>query len=126
PISPTFPPDCPPHLRTTVFGGPLYTKFAPAMTEELLPAHVVPLGPNFAVRRSAIDGLRFDPALGPQGLSDYPIGCDVDFGLRVIARNHRCHYVPKAIIRHVVRPEQLAPEWIVRRCGLWGRGAARL
>jgi glycosyltransferase involved in cell wall biosynthesis len=125
PISPIFPPDCPPWLRRHRFAGPLFTEFVPTLEEKPLPAGVVPLGPNCAVRKTALASARFDPRLGPQ-LNAYPVGADVDFALRLEAAGHVPMFVPKAIVRHVVRQEQLQPRWLLHRCYAWGRGVSYL
>ena len=126
PISPILPADCPPWLRNHRFAGALFTTFVPSLTEAPLAAHVVPLGPNVAIRRRLLPDVWFDPTMGPQPQSGYAIGADVDFVLRLCALGHVPMFVPKAIVRHVVRDEQLLPKWLLLRSYSWGRGVARL
>jgi glycosyltransferase involved in cell wall biosynthesis len=131
PILPEFPDGAPAWLRTSVFVGPLFTGFAPQMTEGPLQPGVVPLGPNTMVRRSSLGPIRFDPTIGPgsgagQENGGYAVGSDVDFAARAVERAGRAIYSPKAAVRHAIRRDQLSGEWMRFRAFNWGRGVSRL
>lgn len=68
---------------------------------------VPPIGPNMAVRRGALADLRFDENVGPDGRHDYIKGGDTDLNQALMARGHRCVFVPAARVEHHAHAEQL-------------------
>ena len=82
-------------------------------------------GPNMAVRRSVFDaGLRFDPAIGPGG-ADYIMGGETEFLLRAQSAGYLGVYLPRALVHHRIREEQLSEQWLLGRAFRMGRGHAR-
>lgn len=78
-------------------------------------------GPNMMVRRSVFEkGLRFDPAIGPNG-NNYIMGSESDFLKRARAAGHIEVYVPTALVYHQIRPEQLTHSWLYGRAYRLGR-----
>lgn len=82
-------------------------------------------GPNMAVRRRVFaSGITFDPAIGPNG-TNYIMGSESDFLNRAAARGFKGAYIPAAVVRHQIRPEQLNVNWLAGRAFRWGRGSVR-
>lgn len=78
-------------------------------------------GPNMMVRRNVFEqGLRFDPAIGPNG-SNYVMGSESDFLKRARASGCTELYVPSALVYHQIRPEQLSHKWLFGRAYRLGR-----
>jgi glycosyltransferase involved in cell wall biosynthesis len=111
PIIPVFPADAPAWVQDQryVRQSPMFAYYEPREDEGLTTG--VPLGPNMAIRRSAIGDHRFDERLGPGGtnrlMGDYPYV-----------------FVPDARAEHRVREEQLSVEAVWARAYLWGRTMA--
>ena len=83
-------------------------------------------GANMMVRRHVFDaGHRFSTSVGPDGSENYVMGSETDFNVRMEALGHRCLFVPTAIVRHQIRPEQLSDQWLHRRTMRLGRGESR-
>lgn len=81
-------------------------------------------GPNMAVRRRVFEaGISFDPTIGPQG-GDYVMGSETEFLLRVQAAGFDGVYLPRAVVHHIIRPEQMSTEWLLGRAYRMGRGHA--
>lgn len=131
PIEPTYPPETPAWLKEELFTSTAFSKFPPVwippMTEEapFEYRNILPFGPNFAVRRTAMEGVRFDPQMGPQGKS-YPMGGETEFLQRLRARGCQIIYVPTAQVSHNVDAGQVSFDWLFRRAFLYGRGRARM
>lgn len=68
---------------------------------------VPPIGPNMAIRRHALIDMRFDENVGPDGSHDYIKGGDTDLNQALMARGHRCVFVPAAGVEHHAHTEQL-------------------
>ncbi len=114
-------PDEPPPLVSTVNVGAAFAITDPELPEgPVLPGLV--WGPNMAIRRAVFEtGLRFDEAIGPNGL-DYPMGSETSFNRIAAAHGFRSWFVPGAIVYHVIRRQQLEPAWLLRRAFRSGRG----
>ena len=131
PIEPTYPPETPAWLKEELFTSTAFSKFPPVwippMTEEapFEYRNILPFGPNFAVRRTAMQGVQFDPQMGPQG-SSYPMGGETEFLHRLRARGCQIIYVPTAQVSHNVEVSQISVDWLFRRAFLYGRGRARM
>jgi L-malate glycosyltransferase len=86
----------------------------------ILPSSIV--GGNFAVRASVFDqGFAFDPAFGPDGGPSYMMGSETEFAARLHDAGRLCWHVPDAIVEHIVRPNQMERDWILRRAFRFGR-----
>lgn len=82
-------------------------------------------GPNLAVRRAIFDsGMRFDESIGPAP-GQYIMGSETDFNDRVGALGFTCRHVRGAIVEHLVRPEQVEHEWLIKRAFRSGRSVGR-
>ena len=124
-ITPKFPPGTPEWMQVVdfEFSTTAFARYAPAEVEGPVKRH--PYGPSFAVRRSAMEGMRFNAQLGPQ-TGSYAMGGEGDFLRRLATRGYRYIYVPTARVHHVVRPEQVQPEWLFARANKKGRGQVYL
>jgi glycosyltransferase involved in cell wall biosynthesis len=81
---------------------------------------VPPIGPNMAVRKRTLVDIRFDENVGPDGTQDYIKGGDTDLNQTLMARGHRCVFVPGAVVHHHAYARQLRLEELVR--GAYRRG----
>lgn len=78
-------------------------------------------GPSMAFRRRVFDaGHRFDPAVGPQP-GNYRMGAETEFTERLGRLGYKAWFVPRAEVQHIIRPNQMDPNWIVRRAYRFGR-----
>lgn len=84
-------------------------------------------GPNWTVRTSVFaGGARFDEEIGPDGTRPfYAMGSETEFITRLAARGARARFVADAIVRHIVRPEQLTEAWVLDRAFRNGLGVGR-
>ena len=79
-------------------------------------------GPNMAIRASVFRaGWSFDPAIGPNGTDNYIPGSETDLTMRLERAGLPAVYLPRALVRHQIRPEQLEPGWLFRRAFRKGR-----
>lgn len=82
------------------------------------------LGSNLVIRRAALSGREpFDPGSGPAP-GAYRMG-----GMAPLLRTFEeagksCVFLPSLGVEHVVRPDQMEMEWILRRAHSWGRSLA--
>lgn len=82
-------------------------------------------GPNLAVRSEVIKaGHRFDTSLGPTS-SSYQMGEDTDFLQRLSKAGYRAWHCKQAVVRHMIRKDQLNREWVLRRAFPLGRAEYR-
>ncbi len=83
-----------------------------------------PYGPNMAVKSEVFLKYKifFDENIGPYG-SDYPMGSETSFckKLKTILRS-RFIYVPKSIVYHRIRPDQVTFKALLKRAYRYGRG----
>jgi glycosyltransferase involved in cell wall biosynthesis len=119
PIEPLLPKALPRGMR---LGHPYlsfaFAAFGPRCARGPMPRHIIPFGPNFAVRKRALQGTRLREHLGP---SDEPLmNEDVEFLRRLKARSEIV-FVPDAGVWHHVRPEQLRLSWVFERAFYLGR-----
>ena len=78
-------------------------------------------GPNMMVRRRVFDaGLRFNESVGPSA-GQYAMGSETEFNIRAASMNHRCYFEPRAVVSHIIRPNQVHPEWVLGRAFRYGR-----
>jgi len=81
-------------------------------------------GPNLAVRRRVLDaGLRFNEDVGPMP-GRYMMGSETDFLRRAERAGFKAWFDQRIRVRHAIRPEQMAFEWIVARGFRYGRQLA--
>jgi glycosyltransferase involved in cell wall biosynthesis len=82
-------------------------------------------GPNMAIRREIFEkGYRFNEKVGPQAGSDYIMGSETELTKKLEKDGYRSMYLPKAIVKHQIRREQLTPKWIFGRAFRYGRSYA--
>jgi glycosyltransferase involved in cell wall biosynthesis len=83
-------------------------------------------GPNMAVRANVFqDGWRFDPNIGPHG-NNYVMGSETEFTIRLERAGITPVYLPKALVYHQIRPEQLKAKWLYGRAFRYGRSEASM
>ncbi len=76
----------------------------------------LPYGPNMAVRREIFDqGYKFDPNIGPTNQTIYRMGSETEFLQRLKDDGYTPVFLPKAVVKHQIRPEQLTPTGLNRR-----------
>ncbi len=79
-------------------------------------------GPNLAIRADLFRaGWRFDPAVGPDGSARYRAGGETELLLRLSRAGCPPIYLPRACVRHQLRPEQLGTAWLYGRAFRQGR-----
>lgn len=114
PIEPLYARAPPDWLRDHLFASMAFSRLSLAgRTEGPLPPTILPFGPNYAVRASALTDLRFRTDLGPG--TSCPLGDETEFLARLKARGHKILYVPSARIEHLVSARQLATVSLMRR-----------
>jgi glycosyltransferase involved in cell wall biosynthesis len=119
PIVPVFPAPVPDWLRTHVYAQLAFSRFEWPLREGLLPAAIMPFGPNYAVRRQAVREMRFREDLGPA--SDGLLNDETEFCKRLRTRGDQFYFLPGASVEHYVRPEQLTLPWLFERGFRLGR-----
>jgi glycosyltransferase involved in cell wall biosynthesis len=108
----------------------LPTDMAYALTDEHLETGPISAsrvwGPNMALRaRVFADGSRFNEAIGP-GSGQYIMGSETEFTRRLQNCGYRALHVREAVVKHIIRPHQVDPKWVVQRTYRYGRGKAAL
>jgi glycosyltransferase involved in cell wall biosynthesis len=104
PIVPAFPPGVPAWLAEHEFSHAAFARFEPRTPEGLLPAPALPFGPNFAIRRSRAQGMRFSLELGPSERGSFMCE-DVEFVGRFRRRGEQMIFLPAASVTHRIRDE---------------------
>ncbi len=124
-VEPHFPPGTPAWMKSPAFSfsSTAFARYAPADHEGYVERH--PYGPSFAIRRSALGKHRFPEHLGPQEGS-YAMGGEGHFLRRIRSDGRAFVYVPSARVEHVIRPDQITPEWLMQRANKKGRGQVYL
>ena len=89
------------------------------------PTSETPLGPNMMIRAATLGSQTFDPTIGPAG-PDYAMGSEVELLLRLFRSGQPFIHVPEAVVHHVLRPDQVQRDTLLRRARRCGRGNARL
>jgi cellulose synthase/poly-beta-1,6-N-acetylglucosamine synthase-like glycosyltransferase len=80
-------------------------------------------GANLAIRKNAFNGQskwKFNPEVGPCG-DNYVVGSETDLLCRLKESGFKAVYLPKAVVWHKIRQEQLAPQWLYGRAFKRGR-----
>jgi L-malate glycosyltransferase len=83
-------------------------------------------GPSMAVRSSVFREHRFAENIGPNGSALYAKGSETEFAMRAARTGHRCWHFHASPVGHIIRPDQLRPEWLLRRAYNDARGIRRL
>lgn len=131
----------------TVFGGPIEPWFPVPLSPSLVEMHPVlrvgfcgldherPEGPlppelsiggaNMALKLSALQGVRFDPALGPAGTCT-KLAEDYDLITRLRRRGDVVIWCPRMKVAHYVDPSRLRPSALRRRYEGKGQTMIRL
>lgn len=79
-------------------------------------------GGNLAIRRQIFsNGWRYNTEIGPKA-KDYEIGGETELVKRLYDLGYRPVYLPKAIVFHQIRNEQLTMKWLFSRAFKAGRG----
>lgn len=82
-------------------------------------------GPNMAVHSFIFhQGWRFNPNIGPNGTNNYIVGNEGAFTTRLEREGIKSVYLPKSLVYHQIRPEQLKVKWLYRRAFVQGRSRA--
>jgi glycosyltransferase involved in cell wall biosynthesis len=119
-VLPLWPSACPAHLRESRYLGMCFSVLDLA-AEEGPSFDFTPFGPNVAIRRDVFDaGVRFDPRIGPRN-SSYIMGSETELLRRLKRAGHAPVYMPRSVVRHTIRPEQLTDRWLLRRAFRHGR-----
>ncbi len=131
------------HPEASLFGGtvlPQWSRPRPAwLTEWAVPFSVLYaqqkrragpcsceaiFGPNMAVRRGVFRaGYRFSETVGPdQSRRMYAMGGETEFLRRAEAAGFAGWFAPEAVVKHIIRSEQLDESWILKRAYRYGIG----
>lgn len=82
-------------------------------------------GPNMSVRgRLFAKGLRFDPAIGPDGSRRFGMGSESELLRRLERSGYRLFFCEHAIVQHQIKPGLLEPEAVMMRAWRYGTGLA--
>lgn len=132
PIIPRYPGPCADWILGTPLESTLYARFRPALQSGPLPQGMLPLGPNFAVRRSAITTQTYREDLGPSAKNG-PLSCDdIAFvgELRTrympLLKGGGFYFSEEAVVHHRIRSEQMATDWIFDRFFNYGRSVSQM
>lgn len=125
PVVPRFPPGTPdwvssPDFEFTVMA---FARYRPQDTEGPTPRP--PFGPNVSFRRALLQRHRYDDGIGPSGKS-YAMGSEAELLVRLRRHGERFIYVADAPVEHLIQPQQVTVDSLLRRAYRSGRGAARL
>lgn len=125
-IEPDFPSPPPEWIRRTDYLCAILFARCDMPEGSVEPVYI--FGPNMAVRRRVLDaGLTFDESIGPNGTDpNYPMGAETEFLVRATQAGHRSYFTRGPLVRHIVRPHQMEPEFWFSRAYRSGRGVARL
>lgn len=81
-------------------------------------------GPNMAIRAELFrKGWKFNPNIGPNG-KNYVMGSETELTVRLEKSGYRPVYLPKSLVHHQIRPEQLKARWLFQRSFRDGRQRA--
>ncbi|MBR9912441.1 MAG: glycosyltransferase [Gammaproteobacteria bacterium] len=78
-------------------------------------------GANMAVRAEVFRaGHRFNEHIGPAA-GEYTMGSEVEFTCRIAQAGYRSWYLREAVVEHIIRPNQVDRNWIVKRAYRFGK-----
>ncbi len=93
--------------------------------EGVYAAHQV-WGPNMAVRGALFQkGWSFNTDIGPDGSKTYVPGSETDLTNRLEKAGHPAVYLPRSLVHHQIRREQLEIDWLYGRAFRFGQQFAR-
>lgn len=127
PITLSQPGDAPGWLQKNMFVRRLFGEFAPNLPEGSSTGKLMPMGANFAVRTSKLDGLRFRLDLGPSEENGPLLGEDTIFfeelhgRYGILSGFGGCVYVPTAGVTHYVQSSKVSFMSIMGRLYQMGR-----
>jgi glycosyltransferase involved in cell wall biosynthesis len=125
PIIPLYPPDPPDWFDPAHFyTSPAFARFEVSQPEGVLPKHILPYGPNFAIRSRIMVGVTFCEQYGPG--PNEPTGEDTELITRLVNRGERCIYLPSAGVGHKIDRRTMNLQWLNQRAFRHGRGLVRL
>ena len=84
-------------------------------------------GPNMAMRAKVTQsGLKFDDRIGPNATrkKSYAMGSETAFLREAVRAGFQTGFAPTPTVSHIVRPEQIQPDYINGRAYRMGRGTA--
>jgi glycosyltransferase involved in cell wall biosynthesis len=121
-------PSWPEGLSPPDFSGPLFIN-AYSVADWNLPEGPYNVGKVFGsnmVVRSDIfrQGWRFNEHVGPTQNSNYIMGSETEFLVRLNKSGYESVYLPDALVYHQIREEQLDEKWLLERAFRAGRGYA--
>jgi len=82
-------------------------------------------GPNMMIRSRLLQDVWFREDIGPDGTMAYAMGSETSFNADLARRGVQFHFVPDAIVHHIIRDEMLTPDWILQRGYRFGRHDGR-
>lgn len=84
-------------------------------------------GPNMAVRRHVFaEGMRFSTEIGPNSSEpNYAMGSETEFCVRAVRQGYKSGFASVPRVHHIVRAQQVTPEFFRRRAYRLGRGIAK-
>lgn len=82
-------------------------------------------GANLAIRAEIFkNGFCFDKNIGPSQDNNYIMGSETSLLRHLEAIGHIPVYLPKVLVKHIIRPEQVSLDWLKKRAFRAGRGVA--
>ena len=79
-------------------------------------------GPNFVVRRAIFDnGWTFNTNIGPSSGKNYIMGSESEFLIRLGEAGYHAVFLPKSVVHHQIRKEQLTKKWLYSRAFRMGK-----
>lgn len=124
PVLLAWPEGTPEWLKACTTRGANFPLFVHSQPEG--PIALAPFGPNYAVRRAALAGVRFDESIGPMARATYAMGSETELLLRLMKQGVGAIYVPGSVVHHVIQPAQLEVASLLKRGFRSGRSAVRL
>ena len=124
PIVPVFPPGTPEWIPDHKRANVMFGKFTPNSAEGPLPVDMLPCGANFAVRSSAMEGMRFRLDLGPSEENGPSFGEDSEFIDKLRSKREDIVFVPAARVEHHIKPADIELSSLMERSFHLGRGLA--
>ncbi len=89
--------------------------------EGIYAAHRV-WGPNMAIRGALFkEGWKFNADIGPDGSAAYVPGSETDLTNRLEKAGNPAVYLPKSLVHHQIRKEQLDMDWLYGRAFRFGQ-----
>ena len=123
-VLPRFPEPCPAHLAESRYQSVMFTTLDRGEAEGPDP-RFLPFGPNMAIRRGVfVEGWRYDPSIGPKMGASYIMGSETELLRRLRDGGYKAVYLPRCVVHHQIRPEQLKTIWMLKRGVRYGKSVA--